>query len=325
MSSLTAWRPPPPGRFGRVAVLMGGPSGERVISLESGTAVHRALLESGVDAVAVDWRDDVIDALRASGCERVFIALHGRGGEDGQIQGTLQTLGLPYTGSGVLASALAMDKSRTKRIWSDAGLPTPDWQVVAAPRTGAPVAQSTAEALAGRLGLPFMVKPAHEGSSLGVSKVKTLAQYAPALAAAEALDPLVMAERFVDGGEYTVPLLQGEALPVIRLETAREFYDYTAKYDDDAGTRYLCPCGLAPEREAALQALALQAFEALQGFGWGRVDMMLDAALQPWLIEANTVPGMTSHSLVPMAARAAGIGFAELCLRILESSLAPRG
>lgn len=305
-----------PADYGRVAVLMGGRSGERAISLESGGAVHAALCERGVDAVAIDWTDDLVTPLQASGCQRVFIALHGRGGEDGQVQGLLQTLGLPYTGSGVLGSALAMDKSRAKRVWAAAGLPTPAWIRL---EPGA-----AAEEVVGRLGLPLMVKPAREGSSLGVSKVRRVEEFAPALEAALALDGLVLAEQFVAGGEYTAPLLAGEALPLIKLETDREFYDYQAKYLDDT-TRYICPCGLAPEREREFQALALAAFEALDGFGWGRIDFMVDGAGRPWLIEANTVPGMTSHSLVPMAARAVGVDFPELCLRILETSFAPRG
>ncbi|RME34001.1 MAG: D-alanine--D-alanine ligase [Gammaproteobacteria bacterium] len=296
---------------GRVAVLMGGDSAEREISLQSGEAVLAALLRCGVEAEAIDPDPEVCRRLREGGYDRVFIALHGRGGEDGQIQGLLERLGLPYTGSGVLGSALAMDKHRSKLVWRALDLPTPPARLVDE--------SSDPRELAAELGLPLMVKPVREGSSIGVARVESVDGIPPAIAAARALDPLVLAEKWIDGGEYTVPILRGRALPMIRLEPARAFYDYVAKYEDE-GTRYHCPCGLEPEEERRLQALALEAYAALDGSGWGRVDLMLDHQGRPWLIEANTVPGMTGHSLVPMAAAAAGIGFDRLVLDILESS-----
>ncbi len=296
---------------GRVAVLMGGDSAEREISLQSGQAVLEALRRSGIEAEAIDPDATVCQHLLEGRFDRVFVALHGRGGEDGQIQGLLERLGLPYTGSGVLGSALAMDKHRSKLVWRAQGLPTPPARLV-------DEASDPAE-LAAELGLPLMVKPAREGSSIGASKVSRVEELMPAIRAARRLDPLVLAERWITGGEYTVPVLQGRALPMIRLEPAREFYDYVAKYQDE-GTRYHCPCGLDEERERELQELALEAYAVLDGSGWGRIDLMLDEQGEPWLIEANTVPGMTSHSLVPMAAKAAGIGFDELVLAILETS-----
>ncbi len=296
---------------GRVAVLMGGDSAEREISLQSGRAVLEALRRRGIEAQAIDPDATVCRRLQEGGFDRVFIALHGRGGEDGQIQGLLERLGLPYTGSGVLGSALAMDKHRSKLVWRAQGLPTPPARLV-------DEASDPAE-LAAELGLPLMVKPAREGSSIGASKVGRVEELMPAIRAARRLDPLVLAERWITGGEYTVPVLRGRALPMIRLEPAREFYDYVAKYQDE-DTRYHCPCGLDEERERALQELALEAYAVLDGSGWGRIDLMLDGEGEPWLIEANTVPGMTSHSLVPMAAKVAGIGFDELVLAILETS-----
>jgi len=297
--------------FGKVAVVMGGTSGERAVSLKSGTAVHAALLRRGVDAHAVDADGTVLRQLADGGFDRVFIALHGRGGEDGVIQGALEALGLPYTGSGVLGSALGMDKLRSKWLWQSVGLDVPAFALVDE-RTDAAV-------LMAQLGLPLMIKPAHEGSSLGVSKVTDAAQLPAAIAAARQLDEIVLAEQFIRGGEYTCAILGRAALPAIRIETPRAFYDYEAKYFAD-DTRYICPCGLAPAEEQALQALALRAFDALACRGWGRVDFMIDVAGRPWLIEVNTVPGMTDHSLVPMAARQAGIDFDELVWRILETS-----
>ena len=297
--------------FGRVAVLMGGRSAEREISLKSGAAVHTALLQRGVDAHRVDAGADVLRQLADGGFDRAFIALHGRGGEDGVIQGVLETLGLPYTGSGVLGSALGMDKVRSKWLWRSLGLPVPDFEIIGA--------EDDAAALIGKLGLPLMIKPAREGSSLGVSKVTAKEQLAAAIAAARDLDAVVLAERFIIGGEFTCSILGRETLPAIRIETPRAFYDYEAKYFAD-DTRYLCPCGLPAVQEQAMQRLARQAFEALDCRGWGRVDFMVDGAGQPWLIEVNTVPGMTDHSLVPMAARQAGIGFDDLVWRILETS-----
>ncbi len=296
---------------GRVAVLMGGQSAEREISLQSGGAVLKALQRHGVDARAVEPDAQLMMNLERGRFDRAFIALHGRGGEDGQIQGLLECLGLPYTGTGVLGSALAMDKLRSKQVWRSMDLPTPDFMLL---EPGFDAAQ-----VADRLGLPVMVKPVHEGSSIGISKVGHVEDLAGAHELAARYDPCIIAERWVSGGEYTVPVLHGRALPLIKLETEREFYDYQAKYEDE-DTRYLCPCGLDEETEARLGQLGLKAFAALGGQGWGRVDFMLDAAGRPWLIEVNTVPGMTSHSLVPMSAARAGIGFDELVLRILETS-----
>ena len=298
--------------FGKVAVLMGGVSAEREVSLKSGRAVHAALLQRGVDAHAIDAGYDVVRQLASGNFAHVFIALHGRGGEDGVIQGALETLRLPYTGSGVLGSALGMDKLRSKWLWQSVGLSVPAFDVVDE--------KTDSAALIERLGLPLMIKPAHEGSSLGVSKVKDAAQLPPAIAAARKLDESVLAEQFIQGGEYTCAILDRAALPMIRIETSHEFYDYEAKYFAD-DTRYLCPCGLPETKEKELQAIALRAFDALACRGWGRVDFIVDGNGKPWLIEVNTVPGMTDHSLVPMAARQAGIAFDELVWRILETSV----
>lgn len=303
-----------PHDYGKVAVLLGGRSAERAISLQSGEAVLNALLQSGVDAHAFDPANTALTELLNQGFDRAFIALHGRGGEDGRIQGALESLGVPYTGSGVLASALGMDKCRSKRLWQSAGLPTPDFM----PATAA----SDAAAIIDRLGLPLMVKPSREGSSLGASKVKTVAEFEPALQQALALDDEALAEVWITGAEYTVPILNGRVLPIIRLQTPREFYDYIAKYEADT-TQYICPCGLDGTVEKQLGELALEAFAMLDASGWGRVDLMLDEQQSPWLIEVNTVPGMTSHSLVPMAAKQAGIEFNQLVLEILRGSLQP--
>lgn len=297
--------------FGKVAVLMGGRSAEREISLRSGNAVLQALRQRGVDAHGVDSGDDVIEQLRVGSFDRTFIALHGRGGEDGVIQGALETIGMPYTGSGVLGSALGMDKLRCKRLWQSAGLPTPDYELLHADTDFAHVA--------GRLHLPLIVKPVHEGSSIGMSRVEQMPALADAYAQAARFDREVIAERWVHGAEYTAAILGHEALPLIRLETPNAFYDFEAKYQADT-TRYHCPCGLPPEQERQLQQLALQAFDVCGASGWGRVDLLLDRDRHPWLIEINTVPGMTDHSLVPMAAKAAGLSFDELVLRILATS-----
>ena len=302
-----------PKIFGRVAVLMGGRSAEREVSLKSGRAVLAALLQRGVDARAVDAGDDVLQQL-GQDFDRVFIILHGRGGEDGVIQGALETLGLPYTGSGVLGSALGMDKLRSKWLWQALGLAVPEFVVIDE--------DSKPDDLIAKLDLPLMIKPSREGSSLGVSKVTDVTQLPAALAAAGELDDCVIAERFIQGGEYTCAILGREALPMIRIETPRAFYDYQAKYFAE-DTRYICPCGLDRAQETALQRLALKAFEALGCHGWGRVDFMVDGEGQPWLIEVNTVPGMTDHSLVPMAARQAGLSFDELVWCILEETLKP--
>ena len=298
--------------FGKVALLMGGDSAEREISLKSGAAVHEALLRQGVDAHVIDAGPDVQQQLTEGNYDHVFIMLHGRGGEDGVIQGALERLGLPYTGSGVLGSALCMDKYRCKLLWLGSRLPTPEYLLL---DEGFDVTQ--AEAV---VGYPMMVKPAHEGSSIGMSRVTNRAELEQAWKQAKEYDGLVLAERWIEGEEYTVAILNGEALPAIRLETPREFYDYDAKYRADT-TRYHCPCGLTGEQEAELQQLALNAFRIAGASGWGRVDLMRDREGQPWLIEVNTVPGMTDHSLVPMAAKAAGIGFDELVVQILSGSL----
>ena len=271
--------------------------------------ILRALQSSGVDAHAFDPQQRDLGALIAEKFERVFIALHGRYGEDGTIQGALELLGIPYTGSGVLASALAMDKWRTKLVWQALGIPTPRYELL--------TAASELAAVAARIGLPLMVKPANEGSSIGMSKVRAASAMEEAYALAANYDSLVLAEQFIDGIELTAGVLGGEALPLIKLETPREFYDYEAKYQA-ADTRYIIPCGLAAAEEKAVQQQVLAAFGAIGCRGWGRVDLMQDAAGKPWFIEVNTSPGMTDHSLVPMAARHAGMSFEELVLRILE-------
>ena len=310
---MTQWRTvADPAEFGKVAVLMGGWSAERAVSLVSGQAVLRALQGRGVDAHGIDADRQVLSVLANGGFARVFITLHGRGGEDGLIQGALDLLGLSYTGSGVLASALGMDKLRTKQVWRGAGLPTPPWRLV---ESAAELANAAAE-----LGLPLAVKPSREGSSIGISRAGEPAQFQAAWERASACASPVLVEPWIQGQEYTGGLLQGETLPLIRLETPREFYDYEAKYHAN-DTRYLCPCGLPEAREAELRELVRRAFAAVDGYGWGRVDLMVDGQGQPWLLEVNTVPGMTDHSLVPMAARVAGLNFEDLVWRILETSL----
>ena len=304
-------------RFGKVAVLFGGTSAEREVSLKSGRAVLEALLRQGVDAHGVDVVDSsVLETLRSGGFARVFIVLHGRGGEDGVIQGALEALGLPYTGSGVLGSALGMDKVRTKQIWLAAGLPTPKFLVLES--------EDDLDSVATELGFPVMIKPAHEGSSIGMSKVEHAADLRAAWQTAMQYDRAVLAERWVTGREYTASILGEQALPLIQLETSHAFYDYQAKYFAD-DTRYHCPCGLPEADEQHLRALAQRAFRAVGARGWGRVDFMCDRNGDPYLIEVNTVPGMTDHSLVPMAARVAGIDFEALVLRILEDSLTRDG
>ena len=296
-------------KFGKVAVLLGGRSAERAVSLKSGAMVLNALRKRGVDAHAFDPQQRDLAALIAEKFDRVFIVLHGRYGEDGTIQGALELLGIPYTGSGVLASALAMDKWRTKLVWQAAGIPTPRYELL--------TAASNFPAVLARLGLPLMVKPANEGSSIGMSKVRAGSSLEEAYALAANYDNVVLAEQFIDGVELTAAVLGGVALPLIRLETPREFYDYEAKYVAN-DTRYIVPCGLPADAEVALQQQVLAAFNALGCRGWGRVDLMLDAAGKPWFIETNTSPGMTDHSLMPMAARHAGLSFEDLVLRILE-------
>lgn len=301
--------------FGKVAVMFGGDSAERPVSLKSGAAVLAALRRAGVDAHEFDPAARALDTLRADGFDRAFIALHGRGGEDGKLQGALDLMKLPYTGSGVLASALAMDKWRSKLVWQAAGLPVPQFELVDA--------DSDFAAVEARLGLPLFVKPANEGSSIGITKVKTAGGLRAAWEEATKYDSLVIAERFMGGGEFTVGMLgsgaQAQALPVIRIVPAGEFYDYDAKYLRD-DTEYRIPSGLSRQQEAAMQDLARRAFAVIGGRGWGRIDVMLDAAGEPCVLEANTSPGMTDHSLVPMAARAAGISFEQLVVRVLETA-----
>ncbi len=297
--------------FGKVAVLMGGNAAEREVSLRSGKAVHNALIEKGVNAIAVDVTGNFIEALANLNIDRVFNIIHGRGGEDGVLQAILDILNMPYTGSGVLASALAMDKLRTKLCWRGANLPTPNWFVLKN--------ESDIDACIEALGFPIIVKPSLEGSSVGMSKAKNRAELVDALNVALECNCEVYAESWVTGDEYTVGVLQGEALPVIRLETPREFYDYEAKYNSTT-TQYHCPCGLKAEQEKELQELALKASDIIGVEGWARVDVFIDQSGQAQLIEINTVPGMTDHSLVPMAAKHAGIDFNELVWRILETS-----
>jgi D-alanine-D-alanine ligase len=302
-------------QFGKVAVLLGGTSGEREVSLKSGAAVLAALKRQGVDAHAFDPAEKSISELAQF--DRVFNTLHGRGGEDGTMQGALDLMGVPYTGSGVMASSVGMDKWRTKLLWKALNIATPDFEVVNAHSDFAAIEQ--------KLGLPLFVKPANEGSSIGISKVKTLGGLRPAWILAAKADPLVIAEKFVGGGEYTVGILGETALPIIKIVPKNEFYDFEAKYLRD-DTEYLCPCGLSKEKEAQIQAEALQAFKAIGCTGWGRVDFLMDEPDENnqqnhYFLELNTNPGMTDHSLVPMAAKAAGISFDELVVKILSMTL----
>ncbi|KAA0014268.1 D-alanine--D-alanine ligase [Billgrantia pellis] len=301
--------------FGRVAVLYGGDSAERDVSLKSGAAVFAALERSGIDVVGYDPSEGGLVGLEALAPDRVFIALHGRGGEDGSLQGALELLGIPYTGSGVLASALGMDKQRTKQIWRAVGLPTPEAVTLSD--------DAVWDDVVSRLGLPLIVKPVHEGSTLGISIVDNRDALEAAYREAARFDARVMAERYIRGEEYTVSLLGDRVLPAIRVEVPSGFYDYEAKYLSD-DTRYHLPCGLEAAQEAALGELCRQAFESIGGEDWGRVDVMRDAEGRFWLIEVNTSPGMTDHSLVPQAAAHAGIGFDELVLRILATTLESR-
>jgi len=291
---------------------MGGRSAEREISLMSGKSVLAALRSNGVDAYAFDPAERDLIELKRDGYARCFIALHGRGGEDGTVQGALEVLGLPYTGSGVMGSAIGMDKWRSKMIWLANGLPTPRYRIL----TG----QDDWKAVAKDLGLPLIVKPANEGSTLGLTKVSSVSQLPAAYElAAKQFHDIALAEQFIDGPEYTASIVSDEALPLIRIEAPQGNYDYQNKYFTN-DTKYLCPCGLEQAEEDRLKALALQAFHLLGCTGWGRVDLMLDAQRRPWLLEANTSPGMTGHSLVPMAARAKGISFEQLVVRILETA-----
>lgn len=293
--------------FGKVAVLFGGTSAEREVSLNSGSRVLAALQGQGIDAHPYDPAEQPLDALK--GYDRAFIALHGRHGEDGTIQGALEVMHIPYTGSGVLASALAMDKFRTKLMWQAAGLPIPEFALLNA--------DSDFAAIEAQLGLPLFVKPAREGSSIGVTKVKTPGALAEAYREAAQHDPLVIAEKGILGGEYTVGIVGDEVLPIIKIEPATEWYDYEAKYNRD-DTRYLCPCGLPEAQEMRIRKQAQEAFRILGGRGWGRVDFLMDEAGNHYFLEVNTAPGMTDHSLVPMGARVAGLDYPALVRRVLE-------
>ena len=301
-----------PERYGKVAVLMGGTSSEREISLMSGAGVLGALQSRGVDAHKFDPAENPLQALRDEGFDRVFLILHGPFGEDGTVQGALEVLGIPYTGCGVMASAIGMDKLRTKLVWKALDLPIPDFVVLHA--------DSDWNAVIERLGLPLFVKPACEGSSVGVIKVKSRDDLIAAYARASQYDDVVLAEQFIGGGEYTAAVLDGEVLPAIKIEPATEFYDFDAKYFRD-DTVYRCPCGLSAEVEAQVAAYVKRAFWAIGGRSWGRVDFLMDEAGRPYLLEVNTAPGMTSHSLFPMAARQRGLSYEDLVLRILDTTL----
>ncbi len=296
-----------PASFGKVAVLFGGRSAEREVSLKSGAAVLAALQRSGVDAHAFDPAERSLQELVNDRYDRAFIALHGRFGEDGTVQGALELMGMPYTGSGVMASALGMDKWRSKLVWQAGGLPVPEYLML----------EESSKDVVEKLGLPLFVKPANEGSSVGITKVKNKDDLSQAYLHAAQYDRLVIAERYIGGGEFTVAILGDKALPVIRIEPASEFYDYEAKYLRN-DTRYLCPSGLDAEMEGEMQRLAERAFALIGAQGWGRVDFLMSETGQPYVLEINTSPGMTDHSLMPMAARNAGIGFEELVLRVLE-------
>jgi len=306
--------------FGRVAVLMGGSSAEREVSLMSGTGVLDALRAQGVDAFAFDPAGRDLAELRRDGVERVFIALHGRHGEDGTVQGALELLGIPYTGSGVMASAIAMDKVMTKRLWAAEGLPTPRWCWLAPGQQG----REQVVAVPDALGLPLIVKPPREGSSIGITKVLGYSQMQDAVALAAQYDADVLCEAFIDGIEVTCPVLgegaAARALPVVRIDAPEGNYDFQNKYYTDV-VRYGIPSGLSPAEDAEVQRLTLAAYRALGCRGWGRADLMIRASdRMPFLLEMNTSPGMTGHSLVPMSARAAGLGYAQLCVQLLASA-----
>ena len=306
--------------FGKVAVLMGGRSAEREVSLMSGGGVLQALQSRGVDAHAFDPAERDLSQLKIEGYQRCFIALHGRFGEDGTVQGALELLGIPYTGSGVMASAISIDKVMTKRVWLAEGLPTPKYRLL---RRGG-YARDQVLAVPDDLGLPLIVKPAREGSSIGVFKVQGYSEMVAAVDAASLLDADVLCEQFIAGDEVTCPVMgsgdAARALPVIRIVAPEGNYDYQNKYFTD-DTKYLVPCGLPAGEEQAIQQIVLKAYQVLGCRGWGRVDVMIDAATRrPWLLEVNTSPGMTGHSLVPMSARAAGLSYEDLCLQLLASA-----
>ncbi|MFP2344251.1 D-alanine--D-alanine ligase [Enterobacter ludwigii] len=302
----------------KIAVLSGGTSAEREVSLNSGAAVLAGLREGGVDAHLVDPKETDVTQLKAMGFDKVFIALHGRGGEDGTLQGLLELTGMPYTGSGVMASAISMDKLRSKLLWQGAGLPVAPW-VALTPREFEMGLSDSVNARIAELGLPVIVKPSREGSSVGMSKVEKAEDLSSALALAFQHDEEVLIEKWLSGPEFTVAMLGEEILPSIRIQPAGTFYDYEAKYLSDE-TQYFCPSGLEAERETDLQSLVVKAWHVLGCRGWGRIDVMLDSDGQFYLLEANTSPGMTSHSLVPMAARQAGMSFSQLVVRILDQA-----
>ena len=302
--------------FGRVAVLYGGKSAEREVSLKSGAAVIDALTTAGVDVVAIDVGDDLLDRLQSEKIDRAFIILHGRGGEDGSMQGLLECLGIPYTGSGILASALAMDKLRTKQVWQSLGIPTPRHAVLAS--------ESDCLQASTELGFPLIVKPAHEGSSIGMAKVNSAQELVAAWQDAAKYDSQVLVEQWIHGPEFTIAVLRGQVLPPIALGTPHVFYDYEAKYIAN-DTQYRIPCGLDSVKEQELIDLTARACDAIGIEGWGRLDVLQDEQGRFWLLEVNTAPGMTDHSLVPMAARAAGLDFQQLVLAILAESVATRG
>ncbi|AUX90791.1 MULTISPECIES: D-alanine--D-alanine ligase [Acinetobacter] len=299
-------------KFGKVAVLLGGKSAEREVSLDSGTAVLEALVRSGINAEAFDPQERSVTEL--VNYDRAFVVLHGRGGEDGQIQGALEWLNIPYTGTGVQGSAIGMDKVKTKQVWQGSELPTAPYRIV--------TKNSNAQEIVSALDLPLIIKPVHEGSSIGMSKVEKVEDFADAIAKATEHDAVVMAEKWITGREFTIVILNGQALPVIRLQPPEDvaFYDYEAKYQRN-DVEYGIPCGLSESEEKELQALALHAFQAVGASGWGRIDAMQDEQGKFWLLEVNTVPGMTSHSLVPKAAAAIGYSFDTLCVAILEQTL----
>ena len=302
--------------FGRVAVLYGGKSAEREVSLKSGAAVIDALTSAGVDVVAIDVGDDLLTRLQSEKIDRAFIILHGRGGEDGSMQGLLECLGIPYTGSGILASALAMDKLRTKQVWQSLGIPTPRHAVLAS--------ESDCLQASTELGFPLIVKPAHEGSSIGMAKVNSAEELIAAWQDAAQYDSQVLVEQWIHGPEFTIAVLRGQVLPPIALGTPHVFYDYDAKYIAN-DTQYRIPCGLDSVKEQELIDLTARACDAIGIEGWGRLDVMQDEQGRFWLLEVNTAPGMTDHSLVPMAARAAGLDFQQLVLAILAESVTTRG
>lgn len=303
--------------FGKVGVLYGGMSAEREVSLNSGRAVYQALIELEIDATLYDVGEDFIQIAEQRPFDIAFIALHGRGGEDGTIQAILDWLKIPYTGSGVLASAVAMDKVKTKMLWQAAGLPVLAQQIVDE--------HTDIEALVAEIGLPMAIKPALEGSSVGISKVQTKEQILPAIKLAQACNSLIMAEHWVEGDELTAAVLGDEVLPLIKITTSVGFYDYAAKYQAKGVTEYHCPCGLSPEKEAEIQAVVLAAAKVIDTVAWSRVDTMLDKQGQVWLLEINTVPGMTATSLVPKAAKQKGLSFNQLIYEILKISVEVKG